>query len=470
MGRRRELAKNTAILTVGKVCTQCINFLLLPFYTAMLSTGAYGTFDLMLTYSMLLLPLVSWQLSQGLFRFMLDDRSNIQRHRVLFSTLLFFSVIQCIGYVVLFALIQPILQIEHAYFLIAYVILQVFNAMLMQFVRGLGKSVVYTIASFIAATATALLNVIALAFLHWGLTGLFVSTLLAQIFTLLYLMATSGCRQYFSIRCIKPAVFREIGAYSIPLVPNNLAWWVVNASDRTIVSYFLGAAANGIYSIANKFSNVFVNFYNILNLSWSETVSLHYMDADRDEFLTETMNAMFQLFAAGCFGMVACMPFFFPVFIDAKYHDAYPQILILLYAMLFRVLVGLYSCIYVAQKNAKKIAQTSISAAIINITVDLLLIQRIHIFAASVSTLVAFLLLFFVRYIDVNRTVQMKLKRSVVIGCLLMGGGLMYTYYCGNRLIQAIALVVTIFYAIGTNWEMLHMGIRLICSRLHNKG
>lgn len=89
MGRRKELAKNTAILTVGRVCTQCINFLLLPFYTAMLSTGAYGTFDLMLTYSMLLLPLVGWQLHQGLFRFMLDDRQNTARHTVLFSTLLF---------------------------------------------------------------------------------------------------------------------------------------------------------------------------------------------------------------------------------------------------------------------------------------------------------------------------------------------------------------------------------------------
>ncbi len=469
MGRRKELAKNTAILTVGKVCTQCINFLLLPFYTAMLSTDSYGSFDLMLTYSMLLLPLVGWQLSQGLFRFMLDDRGNTQRHCVLFSTLLFCSAVQCIGYIILFALIQPILHVKHAYFLIIYVVLQVFNAMLMQFVRGLGKSVVYTVASFITATATALFNVVTLAFLHGGLTGLFVSTLLAQILTLLYLIAASDCRRYLSFRCIKPAVFREIGAYSVPLVPNNLAWWVVNASDRTIVSYFLGAAANGIYSIANKFSNVFVNFYNILNLSWAETVSLHYMDADRDEFLTETMNAMFQLFAAGCFGMVACMPFFFPIFIDAKYHDAYPQILILLYAMLFRVLVGLYSCIYVAQKNAKKIAQTSISAAIINITVDLLLIQKIHIFAASVSTLAAFVILFFVRYIDVNRTVRMKLKRSVVIGCLLMGGCLVYTYYCGNCLIQAGALVITIIYAIATNRDILRISIRWIQSKLHRE-
>ena len=75
-----------------------------------------------------------------------------------------------------------------------------------------------------------------------------------------------------------------------------------------------------------------------------------------------------------------------------------------MYAMLFRVLVGLYSCIYVAQKNAKKIAYTSISAAIINITVNLILINKIKIFAASISTLVAFFSMFIIRYIDVNKT------------------------------------------------------------------
>ena len=128
-----------------------------------------------------------------------------------------------------------------------------------------------------------------------------------------------------------------------------------------------------------------------------------------------------------------------------------------------------YELTWAGKKNAKKIAQTSISAAMINITVDLLLIRKIHIFAASFSTLAAFLILFFVRYRDVNRTVRMKLKCSVVIGCLLMGGFLIYTYYCGNRLIQAGALVVTVIYAIATNWDMLRMGIQLVRSKLHRK-
>ena len=149
-----------------------------------------------------------------------------------------------------------------------------------------------------------------------------------------------------SMRLTTLWIFKSVGTYSIPLIPNNLAWWVVNASDRTIIAHFLTTAANGIYSVANKFPNVFISFYNILNLSWTETVSLHYGDEDRDEFLTETMTSLFKLFAAACFGIVACMPFVFPIMVNLKYSAAYNQILILMYAMLFRVLVGLYSCVY----------------------------------------------------------------------------------------------------------------------------
>lgn len=354
MSRQKDLARNTAILTVGKVCTQCISFFLLPLYTAILSAEDYGTFDLFVTYATLLLPLINWQLDQGLFRFMLDYRGNKDEQKKLFSTLLLSSTVQNIIYVVLFICIEPFLKIENAYFLLLYVVLQVYNALFLQFVRGLGYSIKYTIASFISASATTVLNVIALVFLRMGLQGLFVSTLTAQLLTLVYLVISSRSWEYFSLKNARIGIFKRVGTYSIPLIPNNLAWWVVNASDRTIISHFLGTAANGIYSVANKFPNVFINFYNILNLSWTETVSLHYNDEDRDEFLTDTMTSLVKLFVAACLGIVACMPFVFPIMVNAKYSAAYNQILILMYAMLFRVLVGLYSCVYVAQKNAKK--------------------------------------------------------------------------------------------------------------------
>ena len=117
MSRKTELAKNTAILTVGKLCTQCISFFLLPLYTAILSTEEYGTFDLLVTYSALLLPLVNWQLDQGLFRFMLDYRGNKEEESKLLSTLLFSSMIQSVVYFGMYLIITPKLHIENAYFL-----------------------------------------------------------------------------------------------------------------------------------------------------------------------------------------------------------------------------------------------------------------------------------------------------------------------------------------------------------------
>jgi len=461
LGRRSELAKKTVILAIGKICTQCISFLLLPLYTAVLETSEYGTFDLLMTYSALLLPIVNWQFDQGIFRFMLDLRSDEDKIRELFSTLFCSSAIQAVSYGIIFKIIGQYFCIKNVYFLIFYVIQQIFILLLLQFVRGLGKTVKYTIASFISAVAMTILNVVSLTILRMGLQGLFVSTLIAQNCTLIYLIFASKCWKYYSFKSIRIKIFKQVCAYSVPLIPNDLAWWVVNTSDRTIISYFLTTAANGIYSIANKFPNVFINFYNILNLSWTETVSLHYNDQDRDEFFSETVTLFFKLFSAICFGIVAIMPFLFPVLVNEKYSLAYEHILILMYSMLFRVLVGLYSCIYVAQKNVKKIACTSIAAAFINITIDMLLINKIQIFAASISTLVAFFTMFIVRYIDVNRTVHMKIQKSIIVGSIIIGSMLTVTYYCNNRSIQFLALCITVVYSVLTNIDMLKTGIKV---------
>ena len=60
--RGKQLAKNTAILTVGKICTQCVSFFLLPLYTALLDPSEYGIVDIFSTYAAFILPLCNWQM------------------------------------------------------------------------------------------------------------------------------------------------------------------------------------------------------------------------------------------------------------------------------------------------------------------------------------------------------------------------------------------------------------------------
>ncbi|MCD8348899.1 MAG: oligosaccharide flippase family protein [Lachnospiraceae bacterium] len=462
MSREKDLAKNTAILSFGKICTQCISFLMLPLYTAVLDTTEYGTFDLLVTYGTLLLPLVNWQFDQGIFRFMLDCRGDKEEQSNLFSSVLVANALQSAVYALLLIAIVNIFNINNGYFLLAYVILHVFTALLMQFARGLGKNGIYAVASFISASGTVLFNVITLVVLKMGLQGLFAATLSAQALTIIYLVFAIKPWNYFQIKRVKRKTFSAVCRYSLPLIPNNLAWWVVNVSDRTIVSYVLGVGINGIYTVANKFSNVFIQFYNIFNLSWTESVSLHFQDEDRDEFLSEMITTMYKLFSSACLGIVACMPFIFPIMINERYADAYPQVIILMYAMLLRVIVGLYSCVYIAEKDSKKVAYTSAASAVINVLVHVLLINRIGLYAASISTLVAFGAMAVIRYIDINKNVlSMKISKGALISSLLLAGILTVTYYMNQTVINIIMLLVVCVYALVMNWEFAKSAVKM---------
>ena len=82
-------------------------------------------------------------------------------------------------------------------------------------------------------------------------------------------------------------------------------------------------------------------------------------------------------------GIIACMPFVFNLTVNNLYVDAYYQIPILMIAVLFQVIVGLYSVIHVALKKSAEIAKTSFLTAIINITVDLAL-NQIHWLVCSI--------------------------------------------------------------------------------------
>lgn len=462
MSRQRDLAKNTAILSFGKICTQCISFLMLPLYTAVLDTTEYGTFDLLVTYGTLLLPLVNWQFDQGIFRFMLDCRGNKEEQSNLFSSVLVANALQSAVYALLLIAIVNIFNINNGYFLLAYVILHVFTALLLQFARGLGKNGIYAVASFISASGTVLFNVITLAVLKMGLQGLFAATLSAQSLTIVYLVFAIKPWNYFKISYATRKTFSAVCRYSLPLIPNNLAWWVVNVSDRTIVSYVLGVGINGIYTVANKFSNVFIQFYNIFNLSWTESVSLHFQDEDRDEFLSEMITTMYKLFSSACLGIVACMPFIFPIMINERYADAYPQVIILMYAMLLRVIVGLYSCVYIAEKDSKKVAYTSAASAVINILVHVLLINRIGLYAASISTLVAFGVMAVIRYIDINKNVlKMKISKGALISSLLLACVLTVTYYMNQTIVNVVMLLVVCVYALVMNWGFAKSAVKM---------
>lgn len=467
MNREKTLVKNTAILTVGKICTQMISFFLLPLYTALLSTEEYGTVDLLNTLVSLMLPIVTFQIEQAVFRRLIDNREKDEEIKKIVSTTVCTILVQIIIYVVLFLLISPFINNDYKYFLLTNVMACIFSSIMLQISRGLGDNKNYAIGSFITASSTVILNVIFIVICRFGAYGMLMASLSGNILCSLYIFLVKKIYKYISIKKWDKQLLKTMWKYSLPLIPNAISWWIFNSSDRIIVTYFLGIGQNGILSASYKFSNLYITIYNIFNMTWTESASLHINDKDASDFVSSTMNVVLKLFTAICFGIIGFMPFVFPIMINEKFSDSYYQIPILMLATLFNVMVGLLSVIYIAKKNTKAVAKTSIMAAIINLIVNLGLIKFIGLYAASISTLVSYFAMAIYRYVDVQKYIKIKIDKKFLIVAFIMMPILLISYYINNLYLNIVMVLIVCLYALITNLKTLNIVLDFIKKKLH---
>lgn len=465
MSREKSLVKNTMIITIGKICTQLITFFLLPVYTALLSTEEYGTVDLLNTLVSLLLPIVTFQIEQALFRYLVDNRDNRQEMKNTITTTLVTITFQTVLYLIIFAAISPFINNEYKYFLATNVVASIFSSIMLQISRGLGDNKQYAIGSFITALITVLLNVLFIAGFKWGAYGMLTATLIGNVVCSIYIFIVKKVYTYLDIKLYSKKLLKKLWKYSLPLIPNAISWWIFNSSDRIIVTSFLGIGANGVLSAAYKFSNVYITIYNIFNMTWTESAALHIKDEDSSQFFSKIIDTALRLFTAVCFGIIVFMPFIFPLMINEKFGQAYNQISILMLSSLFNVVVGLVSVIYIAQNDTKAVAKTSILAAVINIFVNLGLIKFVGLYAASISTLVAYLIMAVYRLYDVKKYIKIKLNQKFILSAIIMMPVILISYYINNLYLNIIMIFVVCIYA----WIMNKNSVNLIVNMLKSK-
>ena len=451
MSKGKDLAKNTAIVSIGKICTQLITFFLLPVYTAVLSNEEYGVVDLLNTLTSLLLPIATLQIEQGVFRYLIDCRENKEKQTTLITTIMRFMIIQLIICIIIFLCASQFIHNEYKYFLMANLVMGMFSTILLQICRGLGDNPTYAIGSFITGALTVVLNVIFIVSFHWGAYGMLGATAISNLLCSVYIFMKKKIYKYIKPKQYDKTTLKEIIKYSVPLIPNMISWWIVSASDRTIISAVIGIAQNGIYSAANKFSGVFTTLYSVFNLTWTESASININSEDRDEFFSKILDFVIRFFGCLCLGTIAVMPFVFNVLINEKFAEAYYQIPILILGSVFNILVSFIGSIYVAKKLTKEIAKTSVIAAIINIVVNVVLIKSIGLYAASISTVIAYVLMFIYRWIDVKKYVKFNVNKILMFVLIIMYGVTIFTYYLRSTVISAVVLGVVAIFAIIAN-------------------
>lgn len=467
--RSKELAKNTFIITLGRVSTQFISFLLLPLYTTLLSNEQYGTVDLITTLVQLLIPVVSIMIDQGVFRYLLNCETETEKKKTI-SSAFFLLTATCVIACVVYCIISIFVPNQYKHWLLLILIATTFSNLFLQAARGLKHTRDYALGSFVCSASTIILNVLCIAFLRMGAVGMLAATFAGNAICCMFLFFKLKIARYISVSAIDRNIAKDELKYSSPLVPNQLSLWVMNSSDRLIVTFFLGAAANGILAVSHKFPAIYMTFFNIFQLAWHETGAIHYYDQDRDQFFTDSLKRTLSIFSTLCMGIIIALPIVFNWFVNKAFDEAYYNIPIYLVAFLFNVIIGLLGVVYVATKKTTEIAKTTMAAAVINIIVHLTLIKFIGLFAASISTLVGYGVTMIYRIIDTKKYLKIKydIKQFVGTGSAILF--CMFLYYLNNRIISVIFIPFFIICAYLFNYETVGDFMRVISGKIEKSG
>jgi O-antigen/teichoic acid export membrane protein len=400
MNYYKSLAKNSILFGIGSFSSRAVTFLLLPLYTYYLSPGEYGKIDVLLTTILLLTPLISLQAMEVVFRYSMD--TNNSRSTTLMNGLFFCLV----GFSVLLLSTPVLVSIDiiatYLYLFVAALFFTMVDGVVKQFTRGIKKIKSYVVADVIYTIIFAISNIILIAMLGLGVKGYLISLTLGHIVSTLFLFYFARISKYFSVRLINPAMFKSMILYSLPLIPSAIMWWVMNASNRYFLSYFLGFEATGIYAVATKLPIILITLNIIFFQAWQISAVETFNTPSFKEKFSNVYNILSFLLVFCISVIIILIKPFFSIVIAEQYHSAWIYVPFLLVGVLFAALSGYWGVVYIASKRTSGALFSTGAGAIINIILNMLLIPMIGIYGAVFSTVVAYFIMWVIRVIHIH--------------------------------------------------------------------
>lgn len=448
MSREKNLVKNTFILSMGRFLPKLVQVITLPVITACLTKSEYGTYDLIGTLVMLLMPIATLQIQSAAFRFLIDYRNNDEQSSKIISNIMVvvcpISLVVSVGITILY----PGLTLASRIALGFYFFWDSMETTTAQVARGLGNNKAYAIASISLSWICGLCMIISLEMTRLGLLGVIISLGISCFIAFVYLLLKLKLIRFINVKLISKDTILEMLAYSWPMIPNNLSNWVLRLSDRLVIAAFIGIEATAVYGVANKIPALLAIANTVIVNAWQENASIAVKDNDSSEYYSRIFDYTFSLLIGFTALLIGFTPIVFRLLIRGDYSDAYVQIPILILAMFFHCMSGFQGGIYIAHKRTKSVGFTTMAAAGINLAIDLLFVNIIGITAGSLSTLVAYIFLYAFRVYD-SRKFQPMYYNFKKQGSLF--------------LIITIMLVLCFFRNYYLNWINFIVGVIMFC-------
>ena len=417
MDKYKKLAVNTVIFAIGTFSSKILSFLLMPFITKVMGTGEYGAADLVQQTANVLIPVVTLAVNSAALRFALDKAAD---KRDVFTTGIRTTFV---GFAIflIFIPVFPLIKVndfvlgDYTLLIYLFVLVSSMRQLCQQFVRGCGHVRLFAIDGILATATNLGFTLLYLGVFHWGVTGYVMSIITSDALSVLFLFWRGRLAGQIKWKGNNPIVRKNMLKYCIPLIPTIILWWIINVSNRYLVTYFIGLDANGLYTAASKIPNFVVMFSSIFIDAWQLSAVDEYDSEDRAKFFTN----IFRIYSGGVFTVASALilfdQFITTILVSDSYYTSWEYVPVLIIATTFSCLVNFLASIYMAEKKSVMSMVTAMLGAVMNVVVSLILIPRIGTVGAAVGTAVSFITVFVARVINTRKYVKIDFKFGQMI-------------------------------------------------------
>lgn len=407
-----NLFKNIGLMTVGNFASKIMNFILIPIYTAKLSTEEYGSADLIFTTLSLLIPILSLEINEAVLRFSLAEEN--ENKQSIFTIGSLFSVLSFLVFLVLFPIgmiFEPFRR--YAIYIILLYVSNLAYICLSQFAKGNKYVKEYSICGFINTVLVAGFNILFLVKFNLKVEGYLLAYVMGYAGAVLYLIiCLRKVIRWVPRRDIERENIIEMLKYSIPLIPNAVCWWINNAANKYVLAIFCSTAAAGVFSIAYKIPSLLSVVSTIFFSAWQISAVEDFGKKECQIFYNKVFRVFFVLNGAICIILIASSKLMAHFLYANDFFIAWKYSVILICAYFLNALATFLGTIYTTSKKTKMLLLSSLLAAITNIAFNLLLIPRFDAYGAAVATLISYLVVLIVRIYDTKKIMPMSFHKK----------------------------------------------------------
>ena len=462
--RYKQLGQNTLWMIVGNFATKLISFFMVPLYTAYLSTADYGIADLMTTTVSLLSPMLTIAASEGVLRFTLQKEND---DRQVLSLSLNISLIGFVLLLLASPFVQPHVAFKDYYSL--FLLYYISNNVLwitQQYVKGIDLVKHYAISGFLSTLGSVLANILFLTVFRIGIRGYLYAQILACVVPVLYLVFMAKLyRRLVLPTAIPRTLLRRYLLYCLPLIPNQLSWWINNSSDKYILNFYWGLSLTGIYSVAYKIPTILNVVGGIFASSWQISSVEDFGSEESKEFYSSVYKKYFSLFAIVSALIILFIRVLAKILFSNEFYNAWPYAALLVLASMLQAMGQFYETIYLCAMKPAALLYTTILAAVVNTGLNFLLIPQFGAGGAACATILGYMAMYGIRAFASKRIFRFKvyyLQNIVTFALLAVETAVICCQtpgWIGIAAVAAVAIIVVNRSVLADIWRV---GIKML--------